>query len=158
MSHTLTQAFFERVRALKKENNMRHLNHLDLPKEKNLEIIIFQEGQSFSQHRRMTGISFVVFFLSSSLLQRKVSFLCRFSCCLTFILPPLSWLMRARACKSVHKVYTHCVCTCMRTSVKWPLTLCQIAVRRHWLHRFCRARFIDSVLCSPPPPQCVTSL
>lgn len=125
-----------------------NLNHFDLPKEKNLEILIFQEGESFIQHRWMTGISFVVFFsLPLSCSGGIVS-------CLTFILPPLSRLMRARACKWARKVHTHVYArACTRTSAKWPLSPRQIAARPHWPHHFCCFFFFtDSVHPSSPPP------
>lgn len=124
-----------------------NLNHFDRPKEKNLEIIIFQEGESFIQHRWMTGISFVVFFFSSSLLQRRDSFLSD----IHFVSPVP--LMRARACKWARKVHTDAYArACTHTSAKWPLSPRQIAARPHWPHHFCWVFFTDSVHPSSPPP------
>lgn len=52
VSGLIVSSLFWKSKGIKKDNNnMRHLNHFDLPKEKNLEIIIFQESEPFIQHR-----------------------------------------------------------------------------------------------------------
>lgn len=105
-----------------------NVNHFDLPKEKNLEIIIFQEGESFIQHRWMTGISFVVFFSSSSLLQRRDIFLSD----IHFASP-----VPSNACASVQVGSAKCTLMCTLAHARAPQ-----------LFFF----FTDSVHPSSPPP------